>query len=297
MECRRGRASLCPAVRSPRLGEVDHDACQVEVPAGRSWVLAPLDLRDRLDVALLLDFGNSPSDDDRKQLTAIAKRFLERLGPWPKAAVYLSDGAESRDSSVDLHSAYLQTLDELRNHSGLRLPVIIVIARNPDLAARAPRDRVETRANQSPNVDSHVILVGPTAQKAGPSWLASASPVEVNDLRDVNAALGPIVSDLQARAKSALRVSVVSFCARSASSVSELHPKNRLVHLASRIEVARPSKPLNACKLLLGRGRRRARQSMKHGQAVPSRRLHSCLAVPPKSHSVDQLFPWRSLTP
>jgi hypothetical protein len=33
-----------------------------------------------------------------------------------------------------------------------------------------------------------------------------------------------------------------------------------------RKRVARPSKPLNACKLLLGRGRRRA--SIKHGQAV-----------------------------
>ncbi len=38
-------------------------------------------------------------------------------------------------------------------------------------------------------------------------------------------------------------------------------------------------------------------QSMKHGQAVPSRRVHSCLAVPPKSHAVDQLFPCRSLKP
>ena len=47
--------------------------------------------------------------------------------------------------------------------------------------------------------------------------------------------------------------------------------------------VARPSKPLSAFKLLLGRGRPR---SMKHDQAVPSQRLHSCLAVPPKSHTV-----------
>jgi hypothetical protein len=46
--------------------------------------------------------------------------------------------------------------------------------------------------------------------------------------------------------------------------------------------VARPSKPLNACKLRLGRGRRGAPQSSKHGQAIPSRRLHSCLAVPPE---------------
>ncbi len=204
-----------------------------------TWALANQDMRDRMQVALLLDFGGSPTAAQRTQLAAGAKKFVEKLGGRPRVAVYAFDGAPQpqallafdtpaeqtadamkaidsfapRDNSTDLYGSYLQVHREVRTRveaAGVELGAIVLVARGPDAASRVAEEdlRGATRQRESA-VDRYLVAVGEPAQKASLDWLATRKPVTVTDTTGVAQALEQLAVLIDGRGKS---LYLLSYC-------------------------------------------------------------------------------------
>jgi hypothetical protein len=203
-----------------------------ETLPGESWAFSNPDMRNRQQVALLLDLGGSPTAEQRAALGAATLAFVRKLGGQPKVAVYAFDGApeprllqpfdpaadqaeslanvigsyESRDNSTDLYGAYQHVLQALRkrlDQSGLSLGAVVLIARGPDLASRVSSGQLRETIDQAKaGIERCLISVGPAAKKADLDWLATRTPVSVEDTGQLDRPLEQVAEYLDARGRS-----------------------------------------------------------------------------------------------